>query len=437
MITAPSKPGEPTTTTRWYAGVTAYQWLVLAIASAGWVFDAFEGQIYNVTRVDMLSDLLHTGASSPLIKSYGDNLLAVFLVGGAAGGMLFGSLADKWGRRPTMAVTILMYSIFSGLTFFANNLWEIGVLRFLVAMGVGGEWGVAASLVAEVFPKNARTHASGIFHATSIFGIWLAGIGGLAVGAQWRHAYLIGIIPALLILFVRIWIKEPESWKLAGAKAATKSGPKMGSFRDLLLNPRWNSRAFLGMLLAAIGLGTFWGVTVAGQDLTKELLVRSGMAASEAAQHAKFAYTIVETSGGLLGLLSFGPLAVRLGRKWTFVLMHLGAFVIVPIACYLPATYWQMLVVLPIFGYFTFGNHAGYAIYFPELFPTHLRATGTNFCFNVGRILAASVLILSGWLKGLPHMDIRLAITLLGCFFPLGLLIIYFLPETKGQPLPD
>ena len=336
-----------------------------------------------------------------------------------------------------MAVTILMYSVFSGLTYFATNLWEVGVLRFLVAMGVGGEWGVAASLVAEVFSPKARTHASGIFHATSIFGIWLATIASVAVGTQWRYAYLIGIIPALLILWVRRTVKEPESWKVAGAKAAAANGPKMGSFRDLLLNPRWNGRAILGMLLAAIGLGTFWAVTIAGQDLTRELLLRNHVAADEAAKHAQLAYGIVETTGGLLGQLSFGPLAVRLGRKWTFILMHLGAFIIVPVTCYLPSTYWQMLLLLPIFGYFTFGNHAGYAIYFPELFPTHLRATGTGFCFNVGRILAASMLVLSGWLKSLPHMDLRLAVTLLGCFFLLGLLVIYFLPETKNQPLPE
>ncbi|MDB6022480.1 MAG: major facilitator superfamily 1 [Pedosphaera sp.] len=437
MITAPAETGQQKPVGRWYAGVTSYQWLMLAIASAGWIFDAFEGQIFNLTRNQMLADILHVGTSAPVIKDYGDKLLAIFLIGGTVGGLLFGSLADKWGRRPTMAITILMYSVFSGLTFFATNLWQVGLLRFLVAMGVGGEWAVAASLVAEIFPPQARAHASGIFHATSVLGIWTAALAALAVGAQWRYGYIMGIVPALLILWVRKNVKEPESWVVAEARATRGEGPKMGSFGELLLDPRWSRRAILGMLLAAVGLGSFWGVTVAGQDLVRELLLRNGLTPAEAAPHAQKAYGIIETAGGLLGLLAFGPLCVRLGRRRAFGLMHLGAFLIVPITCYLPSTYWQLLMILPVFGFLTLGIHAGYAIYFPELFPAHLRGTGTGFCFNGGRILAASILVLSGWLKSLPGMDLRLAITLLALLFPLGLVIICFLPETKGQPLPE
>jgi MFS family permease len=136
-------------------------------------------------------------------------------------------------------------------------------------------------------------------------------------------------------------------------------------------------------------------------------------------------------------LLFFGPLSVRVGRRLAFALMHVAAFIMVPITCYAPQQYWQMLCILPVFGFFTLGIHAGYAIYFPELFPNHLRATGTGFCFNGGRVLAASILVLSGWLKSLPHMDLRFAITLLGCLFPLGLIVIFFMPETQGQALPE
>ena len=436
MAEPPSKDAVPAPKP-WYAGVTRYEWLVLAIASAGWIFDAFEGQIFNITRNQLLADILKAGGTDAAIKRYGDVFLAIFLAGGTFGGMLFGSMADRWGRRPMMAVTILMYSIFSGVTFFAQSLWQVGVARFLVAMGVGGEWAVAASLVAEVFPKEARAHASGIFHATSVLGVWAAAAAGLAVGSQWRYAYLISVVPAVLVFWVMASVKEPEKWRVAGAKAAAQEGPKMGSFLDLLGNPRWRSRALLGMLLAAVGLGTFWAVTVAVQDLARELLLRKGVAAAQAAQQAKFAYGFCEVTGMGLGLLAMGPFCVRLGRRRAFALMHLGAFLIVPITCYVPSTYGQLLVLLPVFGFLTGGIHSGYAVYFPELFPTHLRATGAGFCFNGGRIVAASALVLSGQLKALPEMDLRLAITLMGLLFPLGLLIIFFMPETKGQPLPE
>jgi MFS family permease len=422
---------------RWYEGVTRYEWLILAIASAGWIFDAFEGQIFNITRQQLLGDILKTGATASAIKHYGDVFLAIFLLGGTVGGLLFGNLADRWGRRPSMAITILMYSVFSGLTYFAQSLWQVGAARFLVAMGVGGEWAVAASLVAEVFRQRARAHASGIFHATSVLGTWGAALAGLAAGAHWRAVYLVGLLPALLVFWVTTKVKEPESWQKAGKKAATSVGLRMGSFVDLFGKPRWRRHALFGMLLAAIGLGTFWGVTVAGQDLTREMLLRNGSSAAAASQHAKFAYGIVETLGGGVGLLAFGPICVRLGRRRTFALWHVGAFIIVPITCYLPSSYGPLLSLLPLFGFLTFGMHAGYAIYFPELFPTQLRATGTGFCFNGARVVAASALLLSGWLKSLPGMDLRLAISLLALLYPLGLLIIWFLPETKGQTLPE
>jgi MFS family permease len=425
-VTPSTEPG------RWYAGVTGYQWLVLAIASAGWIFDAFEGQLFNITRQQMLADLLASRGAPDAIRRWGDLFLAIFLVGGTLGGVVFGSLADRFGRKPTMALTILFYSVFSGLTFFATRLWHVAVLRFLVALGVGGEWAVAAALVAEVFPPRARAHASGIFHATSVLGTWLAAVAGLLVGSGWRHAYLIGIAPALLVLWVRSGVEEPESWQRAG-----REHRRLGSFKELFGTRRWALSALLGVLLAAVGLGTFWGVTVAGQDLTQELLIRGGVPADEAAQKAKFAYGIVQAAGGGLGLLCFGPLAERLGRRLAFAVMLVSAAAIVPVTCYGPRTYGQMLAILPVFGFFTLSIHAGYAIYFPELFPGHLRATGTGVCFNGGRLLAAPILWLSGEIKSSPGLDLRAAVSILGLLFLLGLVLLGFLPETKGRPLPE
>jgi MFS family permease len=423
--------------THWYTGVTRYQWLVLAIASAGWIFDVYEGQIFNITRNQMLADIV--GSEATDIKRYGDIFLAIFLLGGTIGGLAAGSLADRFGRRPVLVATILMYSLFSGLTFFATELWHVGVLRFLVSMGVGGEWAVAASLVAEVFPPRARAQASGIFHASSVIGTWMAAIAGIAVADEWRYAYLIGILPALLILWVRASVREPEKWQATSdeAKQSESKRAQLGSFTNLLSQAPWNRRAMLGMLLAAVGLGTFWAVTVAGQDLARERLIRDGARPAQAAEKAKFAYGIVQTTGGGLGLLAFGPISAWIGRRRTFVAWHLLATLIVPVACFAPQNYVQLLAVLPVFGFLTLGMHAGYAIYFPELFPTYLRATGASFCFNGGRVVAVPVLLLSGQLKAMEGVDLRWVLTSLGGLFLLGAILMAFLPETNREELPE
>jgi len=423
--------------TRWYRGITRQQWLVLAVASAGWVFDVYEGQIYAITREHLLHEVLPPGSTDSDIKFYKDLFLGVFLLGGTVGGLLFGSLADRWGRRPTMIVTILFYSLFSGLTYFAQSAWQVAALRFLVATGVGGEWAVAAALVAESFPQRARAQAAAIFHATSIFGTWLAALAGMAVGAQWRYAYLLGVLPALLILWVRSSVKEPEAWVAAGSISNRTSGIQPGSFRELLFDRRWRLRAILGMCLGAVGLLSFWGVNIAGQDLAREMLTREGVPKLQVENRAIFAYGIVETAGGGLGLLAFGPLCVTIGRRRAFFLIQLAALVFVPITCFAPSSYRQLLCLLPIFGFLTLGMHAGFAVYFPELFPVHLRATGAGFCFNGGRLLASPMLWYSAWLKSRPGMDLREAVSWLGLIFVVGLVIVWFLPETKDRPLPE
>jgi MFS family permease len=240
-------------------------------------------------------------------------------------------------------------------------------------------------------------------------------------------------LPALLVLWVRVGVQEPERW----VRAAEQGHERLGSFRDLFGDPVWAKRAIFGLLLAAVGLGTFWCVVVAGQDLARELLLRHGVSAADADRKAKIAYGFVQAVGMGAGFLSFGPMAERLGRRGTFLLMHLCAAAIVPITCYAPQTYGQMLAILPAFGFFTGGIHAGYAIYFPELFPSRLRATGAGVCFNGGRLVAAPLLWVSAELKSLPGIDLRLAVTLLGGLFLIGAALLLFLPETKGKPLPE
>lgn len=428
----PSQAGGP----RWYHGISRYQWLVLVIASAGWVFDVYEGQIFNATREDLLNELIVADSSfekEAIKQRVGDAFLGIFLAGGMVGGLVFGVLGDRWGRRPAMIVTILMYSLFSGLTYFATSLWQVGVLRFFVSMGIGGEWAVAAALVAEVFPARARAQASSIFHASSTLGTWLAGIVAIAVGSQWRYGYLVGVLPALLILWIRAGLDEPEAWK----RSQSAPHESKGSLVELFADVRWRGRVIGGMLLAAVGLATFWGVTVAGQDLARFVARRDGADAAAAGSMGKFAYAIVQATGGGIGLIAFGPLCQWLGRKKAFVLVHLLGLMIVPFTCYVPSSYRQLLFVLPFYGAFTLAMHAGYAVYFPELFPARLRALGASVCFNGGRLVAAIMVPLAGYVKSLPGMALPQALSVLSLTFLLGLLVIAFLPETRGQPLPE
>jgi MFS family permease len=213
----------------------------------------------------------------------------------------------------------------------------------------------------------------------------------------------------------------------------------MGSFSEQLGDPRWRARAIFGALLAMVGLATFWGVAVAGQNLAEDLLRQLGEPAETISSRAKIAFGFVQTAGAAVGMLAMGPLIARLGRRWAFGIMHLGAFVTTLVICWLPSylgSYGLLLGLLPVFGFFCQGIHAGYAVYFPELFPTHLRATGAGFCFNTGRILAAPVLIwVSAWMKA--TLPLSQAISVLGVLFLLGLVVLRFLPETKGQGLPD
>ena len=295
---------------RWYRDVTRYDWLILLIASAGWIFDQFESQLFIITRDPLLAELLGSQADQAAAHFWGDVLLGVFLVGGTVGGVLFGSLADRFGRKKMMSATILVYSVFSGLTYFATTLWHVAILRFFVAMGVGGEWAVAAALIAEVFPvrgTGASRRAS--FMRQAFWGL------GWRRSLAWRSersgagAYLIGILPALLVLWVRS--RSFVNRNVGNRQALAASGWEVLAICSAIAS--WARRAIPGLCLAAVGLATFWGVTVAGQDLMRELLLRHGTDLETARQRAKFAYGIVETAGGGSGPVQLRPARGTIG----------------------------------------------------------------------------------------------------------------------------
>lgn len=446
---------QPDHPSRWYTGITASQWMVLAIASAGWIFDVYEGQLFTIFKTPMLMELLD--GDSAAVSRHSDLALALFLIGGAVGGLGFAMLSDRIGRVRVMSLTILAYSGFSALTFFARSAWEVEALRFLVALGTGGEWAVAAALVAETFPPRARAFASGIFHASSVLGAALASLTGwLVVGpGAWRWGFLVGLAPALLVVWIRMSLKEPERWEnakraagrspigdaddgpgLSGDAPEQESVPaqELGSLRELLGDRRWRSRALIGLGLAAVGLATYWGVYAWAPELVADVL-GPDVSAEERQKSASLVYLLMNFTGGLFGLLSFAPVANWLGRRFAFIVYHLGSLVLVPLTFLGASTYAQVLWLLPTMAFFVVGMHAGYAIYFPELFPTRLRATGASFCFNLGRLVAAAFLVARGVFGS--RFDFRYGVVVMASLFLVGLVLLAFAPETRGADLPE
>lgn len=460
---------EPPPEGPWYRHVTRYQWLVLVIASLGWIFDIFEGQIFVTTMKEAMPSLLPKDAPVGLAEKYNDYAFAMFLVGGAFGGVFFGVLSDRIGRAKTLMITILVYSLFGSLTAFATAPWQVITLRFFVALGIGGEWAVASAMVAEVFPKFARVKSLGIFHATSTIGSYLAIAAGYFIvtnealtkhsidGLNWRLCFLIGALPATLTIWIRLKLKEPEAWKKAHERAKTDSSQRTGRIADLF-SPQLIRSTLTGVCLAGIGLATFWGVKVRTQDLMRDSFERqlfSDVATwadapagaiekkLEANQgnlkRAEMTGLFLIMTGGFIGMLCFGPLSQRIGRRGAFLFFHAGGFLSSILLFTLFADqsmpfYW---LYLPVFGFLVSGMHAGYAVYFPELFPARLRSTGAGFCFNAGRLVAAPVLVIRGLMiddLGFTFTETNAALSTL---FLLGFVVLLFAPETNDQELME
>ena len=430
----------------------AGQWVILAVASAGWVFDVYEGQLFTIFKTPMLSEL--TGGDPGSIDRQANIGFAAFLLGGAAGGLFFGVLGDRYGRVRMMSATILVYSGFSALTAFVQSLWQVHLLRFLVALGTGGEWAIAAALVAETFPSRSRASASGIFHASSVVGVALASVTGMIFVSpdSWRWGFLVGLAPAVLVLWIRVGLREPERWKarqvgtsdreidasedLTVGSSPEDSGKPIepGGLTELFAPGPWRSRALLGLGLATVGLATYWGIFAWGPELVSSVLV-SGTTAEARQTASSQAYLLMNFTGGLLGLLSFAPMASWRGRRFAFAVYHLGAAILAPLTFLGARTYSQALWLLPVMAFFVLGMHAGYAIYFPELFPTRLRATGSSVCFNLGRVLGAVILLIRGTLGSM--LGLRWAVVAISSLFWVGLMILIFAPETRGRELPE
>jgi MFS family permease len=417
------------------------QIFVLLIAYLGWVFDLMDVFLMVLVKDRAMAELLGPGATQREIGVWGGWALGITLVGWSAGGLLFGMVADRWGRTRTMALTILIYSIFTGLTGLAQTPTQLLILRFIAALGIGGEWGAGASMIAEVFPKASRALAAGILQSAAGTGFFAAILLEYLVGGNWRYAFFGGAIPAFLALVVRLGLREPEVWVAAKKKGTAGGAPlRTGSLVAVFEQPELRRRLLLATGLAIVGIFAYWGTNFWVNSRFTELLRAQAVEPGAIASGVRRGL-IVLNLGNMTGFLSFIPLTNRLGRRSAFAVFHVGAVISMPAAYLLSNDYTTGLILFFIAGLFTSGIYSGYTIYFPELFPTRVRATGASFCYNVGRIVAAPGPVLMGWLTGAlassvpAGQTVAYAGAIMGCFYLLAFAIIPFLPETRGLDL--
>ncbi len=451
-MTTSSQPNAPLQ--RWYQGVPRYAWLVLFIATLGWLFDAMDQNLFNLVRQRSVIDLIgsHVPASEldATAKIVGGQITAIFLIGWAIGGFIFGMLGDRLGRSRTMIITILIYAAFTGLSGLVQTPLQYAICRFLTALGVGGEFAAGAALVAEVWPERSRPMALGMLQALSAVGnMMAAAITYVLASYSWRWAFAVGALPALLVVWIRAYVREPEKW--TAAREAAKSGvgaSEIGSIAALFRDPVLRRNTFAGVLLATAGVGGIWGVGFFLPDLVGSVLkpLVAGMPKAVGdmmLQQWRSQAFFIQNIGAFLGMFSYALLAVRFGRKPALLFFLILAWAAVE------GTFWGVhdlnsaRVWSFVLGFCALAPFSAYCVYFPELYPTRLRATGVGFNYNCARLLAAGAPMALGSLAahfavpGDETAGLRKAAAIVACIYVVGLVGLIFAPETKGKPLPE
>lgn len=464
----PKLPDDPNDRRPWYQLLNRYHWFVLVVAALGWLFDTMDQQLFNLARNPAVTELLGPSATKTQIDAYGAYATSIFIVGWATGGLFFGILGDRIGRARVMLLTILIYSLFTGLSALSVGIWDFALYRFLTGLGVGGEFAVGVALVAEVMPDRARTHALGWLQTLSAVGNITAALINMSLGVAegegmlgefkpWRLMFVIGALPALLAIVIRSRLKEPERWQHAVAEGG-KVEHRAGSLVELFGDPRWRRNALVGLALAVPGVVGLWGIGFFSFDFVRAVFrpQYESLGLSEEVIRGKLTWlvgwvSVLQNVGGAFGIYSFKTLTNRIGRRTAFAL----AFTLAMLST--AGTFWFLnrgtvwfldggigvFVLIPIMGFCQLTLFGGYAIYFPELFPTRLRSTGTSFCYNVGRYVAALGPLTMGQLidtvfGGYGQIEAwRYTGVTMSLFFLIGILALPFAPETKDQPLPE
>jgi MFS family permease len=425
----------------WYRGIDRYCWIVLVVAALGWLFDTMDQNIFNLVRLPSVRDLLGRQHSSANPSTIGGLLTAIFLIGWSVGGFFFGIVGDRLGRAKTMMVTILIYAIFTGLSGLAWNWQVYALFRFLTALGVGGEFAAGAALVAETFPARSRPMALGLLQSLSAVGNMLAALITLKISDldhHWQWAYFVGAVPALLVLWIASSVHEPEAWKKTQSHKSLDK--EVGTIAGLFSHPTLRRNTIAGVLLGTAGVGALWGVAFFSPDMVRGEFIKGGIPRDRLGHYTSLMF-LVQQAGAFLGCYMFAMFSERTSRRLAFTVGYALSWISVL------AFFWgvqgagthafsRAMILAPIMGFCTLGPFAGFTMYFPELFPTRLRATGCGFCYNAARILAAAAPFLLGALASRLGGYAQAA-SVVTFIYVLGFIGAYIGPETKGKALPE
>ncbi len=404
--------------------ITRAQWLVLLAAFLGWLFDGFEMGLFPVLARPALLNFAPAGDDG-FVGRWMGWITAAFLIGAACGGFVFGWLGDRIGRVRAMALSIFVYSICTALAFFAQGPADLAFYRFLAALGMGGEWSLGVALVMECWPERLRPLMAGFIGAASNVGFllvaWIAKT-WVVTRDSWRWMFLVGALPSLLVVLIQLFVPESEKWK---AVASRDTRPLREVFRPPLAR-----HTFFGILFASVALIGTWGSVQWIPSWVDQLTHGKNPGAKAVAQMAS-AYGAV--LGSLLGPLVGG----KIGRRAAFCGLCAGSLAVCQILFRSFETYSPSLVAMIFLaGLFTAAFYGWFPLYLPELFPTRVRATGQGVSYNSGRVFAACGAVAAGQLVahfGNSYARMGQVITLI---YLVGLVAIWFAPETKGKPLP-
>jgi len=407
-------------------------------AWGGWALDGMDSFIYSLVLVPALSELLPRSgipATAGNIGYYGSVLFALFLIGWGLS-MVWGPIADRFGRVRTLTLTILCYSVFTLLCGLVSNVWQLAALRVLAGIGIGGEWSMGGTFIAEEWPEDRRKAGGGYMHTGYYFGFFLAALANYVVGARygWRWMFVVGGTPALLVTFIRYGVRESAIWQ---RREAARQHPPMGEAFRRIFSPLYARRTLLNSLYLLVSIIGLWAGSVYVPTSVREIAAREGYNAAAATRLASYG-TMVLSAGTILGCVVLPPLAERFGRRMTlglyFVLMFVSIAAGFGYVFYLPDALGPFFVVLFLLG-LGGANFAMYTIWLPEQYATECRGSAFAFATSVGRFAGAGITFLVG--AGVAHYGtVGTPVALTSIAFVIGLLLLPFGEETRGQPLP-